>query len=264
MAKISLLARLLRTQIESIDRIPIVDQSAGTTKYVRYGDLLLSNRNRIHNGGFQVNLRGVSGSVVLAAGAYGHDRWKAGAAGCTYTFASLDGVVTVTITAGSLVQVIEGLDLQTGTHVLSWVGTAQGKIGAGSFGNSGLTGAVTGGANLAIEFGTGTLAMVQFEPGAIVTPFDWRGVRQELADCQRFFETGITFLQSAGAGVFGLRMRFREVKRAVPAIIITPTASVAFSGGAVQGFDTDGFGYNGTATAAGGYAFINWSASADL
>ena len=142
--------------------------------------------NAIINGNFQVNQRGVSGTVTLAAGAYGHDRWKAGASGCTYTFATSNNVTTLTITAGSLIQVIEGINLYSGTYALSWSGTAQGKIGAGSYSGSGVTGSVTGGTNLNIEFNTGTLSLVQFEPGTEVSPFERRDYGRELVMCQRY------------------------------------------------------------------------------
>jgi hypothetical protein len=143
--------------------------------------------NAIINGNFGINQRGVSGTVTLAAGAYGHDRWKAGASGCTYTFATVDNVTTLTISAGSLIQVIEGLNLQSGTYTLSWTGTAQGKIGAGSYAASGVQGTAVGGTNLNIEYGTGTVSLVQFEKGSVATPFEFRSIGQELALCQRYY-----------------------------------------------------------------------------
>lgn len=145
-------------------------------------------KNVIINGNFNINQRGVSGTVSLAAGAYGHDRWKAGASGCTYTFATVDNVTTLTISAGSLIQVIEGLNLYSGTYTLSWTGTAQGKIGAGSYSGSGVTGSVTGGTNLNIEFGTGTLSFVQLEAGTVATPFERRDYGRELMMCQRYYQ----------------------------------------------------------------------------
>lgn len=132
------------------------------------------HRNRIRNGNFTINQRAVSGTVSLSAGQYGHDGWKGGASGCTYTFAKSANVTTLTITAGSLQQVVDGEWLFSGTHCLSWTGSAQGKIGAGSYSASGVTGSATGGTNLTIEFGTGTLSMVQLEPSATPTGFEFR------------------------------------------------------------------------------------------
>lgn len=148
------------------------------------------NRNRIINGNFSVNQLPVSGSVVLAAGAYGHDGWKAGASGCTYTFATSNNITTLTISAGSLQQVVEGLNLQSGTHALSWSGTAQGKIDGGSYSASGVTGTATGGTNLTVEFNIGTLSLVQLEFGSVATAFEHRPIGTELSSCQRYYETG--------------------------------------------------------------------------
>lgn len=58
--------------------------------------------NLVVNGDFAVNQRGFAGGA-LAAGAYGHDRWKAGAGGCSFTVAG--GIVSHA--SGPLVQVIE-------------------------------------------------------------------------------------------------------------------------------------------------------------
>lgn len=145
-------------------------------------------QNKVRNGCFRINQRAKTGTVTLAAGEYGHDGWKGGASGCTYTFATSNEVVTLTISSGSLVQVIEGNDLETGTHTMSWTGTAQGKIGAGSLSASGVTGSVTGGSNLSIEFGTGTLAKVKLEKGAFATAFEMAPVGDELRRCQRYYE----------------------------------------------------------------------------
>jgi len=144
-------------------------------------------KNKIINGNFAINQRGVSGTVVLAAGAYGHDRFKAGAAGCTYTFATLENITTITISAGSLIQVIEGLNLFSGNVVLSWEGTAQGKIGTGAYGNSGVTGTAVGGTDLSVEFSTGTLSLVQLETGSYKSAFEHRPYGMELSLCQRYY-----------------------------------------------------------------------------
>jgi hypothetical protein len=148
-------------------------------------------KNRIIDGGFIINQRGYTTGTSLSAGSYGHDRWKAGSGGGTYTFTqgSLGVNTTVTITAGTLVQFIEGCNLaEGGTYVLSWTGTAQGRLNGGTYGSSG-TVTVTGwtaGANLSVEFNTGTLGSVQLEKGSTATSFDYRPYGTELALCQRY------------------------------------------------------------------------------
>jgi len=160
------------------------------------GDTLASSGmlgQAIINGNFAVNQRKVSGTVVLSAGQYGHDRYKAGASGCTYTFSTTSNVTTIIITAGSLQQVIEGINLFTGTYTLSWSGTAQGKIGTGSYGSSGITGSVTGGTNLTIEFGTGTLSKIQFNFGDVALPFQPKSFDDELRACMRYYEKSYNY-----------------------------------------------------------------------
>jgi len=201
------------------------------------GSSLLGRRNAIINGNFGVNQRGVSGTVSLSAGEYGHDRWKAGASGATYTFSTSGGVTTLDISAGSLIQVVEDVNLVTDTYVLSFEGTAQGKIGGGSFSDSGVTGAVTGGSNLNVEFGTGTVSKVQLEVGNKPTPFEHRSFGEELALCQRYFERwkpmqgnyfllGWAYTASQGRAV----LTYSTEKRSSPSVSIggTTTEYTAF------------------------------------
>lgn len=156
--------------------------------------------NKLINGNFSINQRGVTGTVTLAAGAFSHDRWKAGDAGCTYTFATVENVTTLTITAGTLRQIIEGSNLQTGTHVLSWTGTAQGKIGTGAFGASGIIGLVTGGANLIIEFNIGTLTKAQIQQGSFATEYQNRSIGQELLLSYRYTQPLSISARTTAAG----------------------------------------------------------------
>ena len=203
---------------------------------------LTPNKNVIINGNFSINQRVVSGTVVLTAGSYGHDRWKAGASGCTYTFATSNNITTLTISAGSLIQVIEGNNLVSDTYCLSWSGTAQGKIGAGSYGASGITGSATGGTNLNIEFGTGTLSLVQLEKNLAPTPFEHRFFADELRLCQRYYEVGTVYAVSYGSSGIAVQrcMYFNKAtKRAVP----SATASVlsgSLTGAGISGIDDNG------------------------
>lgn len=133
---------------------------------------LVAGRNKIVNSDWRGNVRNVSGTITLSAGQYGHDCWKAGSGGCTYSVATANNVSTVTITAGSLIQVVDGQRLVSGTHVFSWTGTAQGRIATGAYLPSGQTTSVSGGSNVTLEFGTGTITNPQFEPGSTPTPYE--------------------------------------------------------------------------------------------
>ena len=181
-----------------------------------------TSTNLLINGNFAVNQRAKSGTVTLAAGAYGHDRWKAGASGCTYTFATSANVTTLTISAGSLVQVVEGVNLQSGTVCLSWTGTAQGKIGSGSYSASGVTGTATGGTNLNIEFNTGTLSKVQLNYGSVALPFVLKARNEDhLAYYQPDVARGATGY--ANGTVANISIRLPRGMRATP----TPTLAYA-------------------------------------
>jgi len=159
-----------------------------------------SHRNKIINGGFAINQRGYVSGAATTAGQYTLDRWKVTGTG-GITFSTTANKTTVTIPADqALQQVIEGLNLQSGTHVLSWEGTAQGKIDAGAYGASGITGAITGGANTTIEFGPGTVANVQLEAGSVATSFEHRPIGTELALCQRYYEKSFSYGTSPANG----------------------------------------------------------------
>lgn len=148
--------------------------------------------NRVIDGGFIINQRGYVTNTALSSGVYAHDRWKAGSSGCTYTFTQGSAGVntTITITAGSLQQVIEGSNMpEGGTYTLSWTGTAQARVNGGSYSASPLTTTgLTAGANCTIEFNTGTVGSVQMETGASASSFAFRPYGTELALCQRYFE----------------------------------------------------------------------------
>jgi hypothetical protein len=153
-------------------------------------------RNRIRNPSFAVNQRGKSGTIVLAAGEYGHDGVKGGENGATYT-ASTAGVDTaLTIIAGSLILPIEYTLIEGGSYTLSHAGTAPARVwqgtgtaGSGSYAAAPFT--VTGllAANqVDIEFGVGTVLRPQFEPGIQATAFERRPRAIELVLCQRYFQ----------------------------------------------------------------------------
>ena len=199
------------------------------------GGQLAGLRNRIIDGNFGINQRAYVSGAAVGAGLYGHDRWKMSASGDTYTFSTTANVTTITIPAGKVLQqVIEGLNLESGTYTLSWVGTAQGKIGAGSFGASGITGVIVGGTNTTIEFNPGTVSKVQLEFGVTASVFEQRPYGMELALCQRYFwrapnTQGMYNGNVTNAIVYYLTVPLPVTMRA------TPTASNVTTGG-LNGF----------------------------
>ena len=186
------------------------------------GGQLAGMRNKIINGDFRINQRTYASGAATTAGQYTLDRWKVTGTGGV-TFSTTAGKTTVTIPAGqTLQQVIEGLNLQSGTYVLSWEGTAKCRVGAGAYGSSGaVTAAITGGTNTTIEFNAGTVANVQFEPGTIATPFENRPYGLELALCQRYYEEVAYRVDTAltSAAIFGsVFIAYKATKRTQPTL----------------------------------------------
>jgi hypothetical protein len=159
--------------------------------------LLKGAKNRIINGAFQVNQRAYASAGNLVSGAYGFDRWKSGFTNTALTFTAGAQDTTVTISSsGVLQQVIERANVPAGTYVLSWTGTATGRVyNSGgtppSYAASPVTVTLNGSANVVVEFtasgGTRTLGTVQLERGTVPSPFEYRMASEELALCQRYF-----------------------------------------------------------------------------
>ena len=190
----------------------------------------VTGKNLLFNPQFRINQRGVSGSVILLAGEYGHDRFRAGSGGCTYTFATSANVTTITISAGgTLEQEIEGTNIASGTHVLTWTGAAEGQIDGGGFAASGVTATLTGGTNAIVEFDdSGPIELPQLEEGDSGSGFDYRSIGEELALCQRFFNIAAATMAGTDspANVSRTRWSFPVEMRATPTIV--------FGGGTVQ------------------------------
>ena len=175
-------------------------------------DLKLTGmRNVIIDGGFTINQRGYVSAAALAAGVYGHDRWKAGAAGGDYAFTQRASGTTIAIAAGkSLIQVVEDKNVAYTNYVLSWTGNAKARIGVNSATPS-VTDAyavspilITGqlaGTTMSVEFNEGTLTNVQLENGTVATPFEFRFNGAELALCQRYYYREVLGIANIAWGV---------------------------------------------------------------
>jgi hypothetical protein len=157
-------------------------------------------KNLLINAGFRIN-NGNAGTAyvsgaVLAAGAYGHEMWKAGASGGNYTFTQLNTNTQITIAASkSIIQVVENLNVHETAYVLSWEGTAQARVGVNSATPSGayasspilITGQ-TAGTTMSVEFNEGTLGKPQLEKGTIATSFENRNYGEEQSLTQRYYQ----------------------------------------------------------------------------
>jgi len=195
----------------------------GGTDVIRFGadtsGQAIPFRNKLINCNFQINQLAVSGTVTLAAGQYGHDGFKAGASGCTYTFASSGGIVTLTIIAGTLVQVANGKYLQSGTYTLGWNGTAQARIDSGSYAASPIQGTAVAGTNQTCEWGTGTLSLPQYEPGTIRTQFEFRD--DERRRCYEYVQpisVAISAVTTATAQNLGQTITFPVTMNSAPTV----------------------------------------------
>jgi hypothetical protein len=220
-------------------------------------------KNLLIDAGFTINQRGYVSAATLASGAYGHDRWKAGASGGDYSFTQSASNTQITIASGkSLIQVVEDKNVSGTSYVLSWTGTAQARYAVNSATPTGsyaaspivITGQ-TAGTTMSVEFNTGTLSKPQLELGAVATSFDQRAYSQELAMCQRYYaSTYATTSFVVSGGVYASHY-FPVQMRAAPTIVTSGGAT----GTAISSPSVVGFYVNGTATASG-----NYTASAEL
>jgi hypothetical protein len=178
----------------------------------------LGFRNLLINGEFRINQRAYASASNLASGSYGFDRWKSTFTNTTLTFTSAPQGQQVTINSGgSIEQVIERANITAGTYVLSWEGTATGRVyntaaTPPAYAASPIIVTLDGLANVEVEFtasgGTRTLWKPQLEQNRQPTPFEQRPIGVELALCQRYFYSAISSqfvvnVYGASGGSFG-------------------------------------------------------------
>jgi hypothetical protein len=190
-----------------------------------------SFRNRLMNAQGLINQRGyVSGTATTTANQYTLDRWRVVTSGQNLTFSTSANQVTFTAPAGGVEQVIEGLNLESGTYVLNWEGTATATVGGAAVAKGG-TVTVVGGTNTTVRFIGGTFIRPQFEAGSVATAFERRPYGTELALCQRYFErTGFILLTSVNTTGY-----WKITKRASPTITVNIQAG---TGGILIPFNT--------------------------
>jgi hypothetical protein len=233
--------------------IPVVPSAAGEEIVYRWyctgtelvclgATITRSFHNLLINGSFGINQRGFAGGA-LTAGDYGHDRWKAGDFGATYTVT--DGVLS--LTAGSIVQVVEAPRLAGKTVTLFAAvssGTVTGSV-AGVSGTLPLTvtvpTAATGDINVELS-GAASLTDVALIKGNAPTEYPCRQIAEELALCQRYYwrsQFGSATIRgiSAVAGAYKsvANISLPVTMRAVPSLSVEGPWAFYLSGSYVEG-----------------------------
>jgi hypothetical protein len=227
----------------------LVTASDANTLFVR------GYRNRIINGAFVINQRNYASGTNLASGSYGFDRWKSGFTNTALTFTAGSQSTTVTIsTSGVLQQIVERENMPAGTYVLSWSGTATGRVynsGATppSYAASPITVTLDGLANVVVEFtasgSTKTLGTVQLEGGTVFSPFEYRLRGEELALCYRYYYGRPYFLSPCTSGGFA---NSYSIFQAFPTEMRRVPDMEYFSGSSYTGTAGRWSWYNGGAT----------------
>ena len=189
-------------------------------------------RNKIINGNFKLNQRNyASGTAAASANFYTVDRWKIGIG--TGAILMPDGIdVILTAPAGGIEQVIEGLNIEGGTYVLSWMGTASATVNGTPVAKNG-TVTLPVGVNATVKFGGGTVGLVQLELGTAPTPFERRPFSLELSLCQRhcYAHTALCWFDGNSGNSSAARgsAKFAVTMMAAPTVIVF--AGPNFSGG---------------------------------
>ena len=226
--------------------------SGGVPAWTTATDLVGTNPNLVINGNFTINQRAYVSAANLASGTYGFDRWKSNYTNTTLTYTSAPAGQSVTINSGGgLQQIIEQANVPAGTYVLSFTGTATGRIyNSGgtppSYAASPITFAADGLANVVVEFtasgGTKTLSKVKLELSTSPTAFSYAGgtIQGELAACQRYFRNlnhgvfGVGNVTTAQFGVYHPSMRTTPTLAATGVITMTDMVAADFTQSAAQ------------------------------
>ena len=150
-------------------------------------DLAQSFKNRLINAQGLINQRGyISNTATIAANQYTLDRWRVVTLGESLTFLTTNNVTTFTAPAGGVEQVIEDLNIESGTYVLNWTGTATATVNSISR-TKGETFSLPSGSPVTVSFSNGTFSLPQLERGPTPSSFEYRPIGTELALCQRYY-----------------------------------------------------------------------------
>ena len=145
-------------------------------------------KNLLLNANGNINQEGyVSGTATTSANEYTLDMWKVIALGESLITSGVGGVTTFTAPLNGVEQIIEGINVVSGVHVISGLLTATCTIDGVAKAN-GDTVTLVGSSNVSVKFFNGTFQLPQLEVGSEVTARE--KLRVELDDllCKRYYE----------------------------------------------------------------------------
>jgi hypothetical protein len=121
--------------------------------------------------------------------------------------------------------------------------------------------------NIGVQSGTINLWGVQLEIGGVMTPLEKPDPQQDLAKCQRFYQTGIVTMYgyaTAGIAILG-GVLLPVAMRAQPTVAVASWTVANITSPTISAMSAAAINYFGTVTATGqGQLFGPFTASADL
>lgn len=184
------------------------------------------NNNLLINSFFVINQRSYPiSSATTTAYQYTLDRWKIPTIGQNLTWQNSAGnnFNTATAPASGILQVVEGIHIDGGPHVINWDGTASCLINDVAVSKAQIFNPPKN-TLLNVKFVNGTVARPKLEPGIRPTPYFSSDFSLEMVRCMRYYENGTII------GLNGLTYTANNDTRAfIPFKVrkrITPVSSV--------------------------------------
>ena len=226
-------------------------------------------RNKLINAHYAINQRGyVSGAATVTTNQYTLDRWRVNVSGQNLVFSTAAYLAVLTAPAGGISQIIEGVNIEGGTYVLSWIGTATATVNGSAITNGG-TVSLSAGTNATVAFAGGTVSAPQLELGSVATAYECRTMQIELLLCQRYYQ-GVIQSAISSYGVSGWTYTwpgyFACVMRVAPTLNASSSGAtnISVTGATTQGV-YNGFTWTYTITSTGsGTATVFVTANAEI
>lgn len=224
LAVANMLASAVRTSAEGLST-PL-DTELATAAWVEDYARDVVPYNCIINGQGRVNARGyVSGTATTVANQYAIDRWVVIVSGQSLVFTGTQDRRIMTAPAGGVEQHVEDINIQGGTYVLNWFGTATATVN-GTARAKGEPFTLPAGTQADVRFFNGTFTDVQLELGSVPSRYQYMTLQEEQKRCERYYTTTVTsarFWAAAAGHLMGVPITWRTVMRTTPAVTRTGT-----------------------------------------